>query len=67
MSATDPKGGESTCQYPRDVYPSRVLKIVEDQEAGVRRLLHDRWWRRVSALMPTAEPVPSCDFDGCVE
>lgn len=23
MSATDPKGGESRCNYPRDVYPLR--------------------------------------------
>lgn len=70
MSAADPKGGESRCEYPRDVYPSRkppVLEVIESQEAGVRRLTNDRWWRRVQALMPSAEPVPSTDFEGAME
>ena len=57
MSATDPKGGESACEYPRDVYPVRrdVLEVIETQEQTVRRLTNERWQRRAQALMPTGD------------
>lgn len=40
---------------------ARVQKLAA-HEAEVRRLLHDRWWRRMQALMPTETPVIVQDF-----
>lgn len=63
MSATDPKGGESLCDYSRDVYPRRdVLRAVAHQEKGVRRLTDERWERRIQALMPTEDRALIHDF-----
>lgn len=59
MSAADPKGGESACEYPRDVYPIRadLLTVIETQEAGVRRLADERHERRLQALLPSVQPA----------
>lgn len=54
----DPKQSDSPSGYCREVYPSRVLKVIETQEAGVRRLADERHERRLQALLPSvAEPV----------
>ena len=45
---------------------ARVRRLAE-HEAEIRRQAHDRWWRRLSPLMPFETPVPSGDFHGCVE
>ena len=67
MSASDPKGGESRCAYPRDVYPHRrIIETVAEHEAALRRVENDRWRRRLLACLPVVSPLET-DFPGCVE
>jgi anti-sigma-K factor RskA len=44
---------------------NRVSSLAR-HENEVRRLLHERWERRITPLMNTASK-PSPDFDGCTE
>lgn len=64
---SDRKPGGSVCGYCREVYSPRaprvdVLEVIESQEQTVRRLTNERWWRRMQALMPSAEAVEVEDF-----
>lgn len=36
-------------------------------ESEVRRTTNDRWWRRMSPLLPYDQAIPSDDFPGAVE
>jgi hypothetical protein len=69
------KQSDSPCGYNREVYQDRDLiarkqaevdrlRVHEDE---VRRLLNERHERRFQALLPSAEPVWSGDFEGCVD
>jgi hypothetical protein len=67
VSATDPKGGESLVDYPRDCYPDRTrLRLLEEHDLALYEHANARWQRRLQALLPVVNPGP-CDFPGCVE
>jgi hypothetical protein len=42
------------------------ISRVRAHETDVRRLLDERWWRRVQPVLPVTEDVYDPDFDGCV-
>jgi hypothetical protein len=41
------------------------VRAHEKHEAEVRRLVNERWWRRIQPLLPSVEPVEDEQFPGC--